>query len=52
METYSSANAVSKDGKVVVGMSLSNSNYEYEAFRWENGKMQGLGDLPGGRDPR
>jgi probable HAF family extracellular repeat protein len=43
--SYSVPTAVSADGKVVVGYSGS-SNGE-EAFRWENGVMIGLGDLPG-----
>jgi probable HAF family extracellular repeat protein len=39
---HSIAWAVSADGKVAVGQSRP------EAFRWENGLMVGLGDLPGG----
>lgn len=47
--TYSSANAVSADGAVIVGSS-SSPNAEYEAFRWtEATGMVGLGFLPGGR---
>jgi probable HAF family extracellular repeat protein len=42
----SAAFAVSGDGRVVVGSSLSTSGEE--AFRWENGVISGLGDLPGG----
>ena len=41
----SAANAVSADGRVVVGSSFSASGPE--AFRWEDGVMTGLGDLPG-----
>jgi len=45
---YSSrAHAVSADGSVVVGYSLSSSGYE--AFRWTSGTgIVGLGDLEGG----
>jgi len=42
----SAANAVSADGRVIVGSSVSASGPE--AFRWEDGFMTGLGDLPGG----
>ena len=46
------ANAVSGDGLVVVGQSVSASssvNNNYEAFRWtSSGGMVGLGDLAGG----
>jgi len=46
--TFSTANAVSADGSVVVGMSTS-ANSEQEAFRWTpTGGMLGLGFLPGG----
>jgi len=38
---------VSADGTVVVGYSWS-ENGNSEAFRWEDGVMTGLGDLPGG----
>lgn len=44
---FSSASAVSADGSVVVGAG-SASFYVIEAFRWEDGAMIGLGDLPGG----
>jgi probable HAF family extracellular repeat protein len=44
--TRSSANAVSPDGRVVVGHSSGPGGQE--AFRWEDGVMTGLGDLPGG----
>jgi probable HAF family extracellular repeat protein len=44
-DTYSAATAVSANGTVVVGYSGS-ANGE-EAFRYENGLMTGLGDLPG-----
>jgi probable HAF family extracellular repeat protein len=44
---YSTANAVSPDGSVVVG--LSHSGSYYEAFRWENEQMTGLGNLYGDR---
>lgn len=40
------AQAVSADGSVVVGQSLSENGPE--AFRWEEGEMEGLGYLPGG----
>ena len=43
----SDAWGVSADGSVVVGGSYSASGIG-EAFRWENGVMTGLGDLPGG----
>src|SRR5690606_26940384 len=41
---------VSDDGKIIVGWSTSEQGGDFvaEAFRWENGVMQGLGDLPGG----
>ena len=41
---------VSDDGNVIVGWSVFelDGNFVAEAFRWENGVMQGLGDLPGG----
>ena len=42
----SAANAVSADGRVIVGSSIS--AFGLEAFRWEDGVMTGLGDLPGG----
>ena len=49
------AKDVSADGRVVVGMSIifgdaadSLSLPRFEAFRWEDGVMVGLGDLPGG----
>ena len=46
----STANAASFDGAVIVGNSPSYNTrlFETEAFRWENGVMVGLGDLPGG----
>lgn len=46
----STANAASYDGSVIVGNSPSYNTrlFETEAFRWENGVMVGLGDLPGG----
>jgi probable HAF family extracellular repeat protein len=44
---YSIAYDVSADGSVVVGLSRSANGIE--AFRWENGVMTGLGDLPDGR---
>jgi probable HAF family extracellular repeat protein len=46
----SRANKVSLDGSVVVGVAgKTNDIYgSHEAFRWENGLMIGLGDLPGG----
>jgi len=40
------ANAVSADGKVVVGFSTSAAGKQ--AFLWQSGVMTGLGDLPGG----
>jgi probable HAF family extracellular repeat protein len=44
----SAANGVSGDGRVVVGSSSAPGAEAVEAFRWVNGVMQGLGDLPGG----
>ena len=47
-------NGVSADGSVVVGRShfvydsTDGSVIETQAFRWEDGEMIGLGDLPGG----
>ena len=42
----SRARAVSHDGGIVVGESVSaNGN---EAFRWEVGSLEGIGDVPGG----
>jgi len=44
----SSARGISADGSVIVGMSYAlRRNGEAEAYRWENGVMSGLGDLPG-----
>ncbi len=43
--SYSEALAVSADGRVVVGYAGSPNGEE--AFRYENGVMTGLGDLPG-----
>jgi probable HAF family extracellular repeat protein len=43
---HSSANGISLDGNVIVGQSWSSQGYE--AFRWSEGQMIGLGDLPGG----
>jgi len=46
------AYGVSADGSVVVGASVIDSPWPspdlWEAFRWENGVMSGLGALPGG----
>jgi len=39
---------VSDDGSVGVGWSFRNFILTGEAFRWANGSMSGLGDLPGG----
>jgi probable HAF family extracellular repeat protein len=44
---FSNALDVSADGSVVVGVSVG-AEAGGEAFRWENGVMTGLGDLPGG----
>ncbi len=41
------ANAISADGRVIVGTSWSGSG-NIEGFRWENGVMIPLGDLDGG----
>ena len=38
------AEAVSLDGRIIVGKSASRSGPQ--AFRWEDGEMVGLGDLP------
>lgn len=54
--TFSSkAYGVSADGSVVIGGGVSTNSVggrvranETEAFRWQNGVMTGLGDLPGG----
>jgi probable HAF family extracellular repeat protein len=47
-DTFSTANAVSADGSVVVGVSTS-ANSEQEAFRWTpSSGMVALGFLPGG----
>ena len=43
---YSVATGVSADGTVVTGTTTSPNGTE--AFRWENGVVMGLGDLPGG----
>jgi probable HAF family extracellular repeat protein len=43
------AYGVSADGAVVVGVSSSTATAGgYEAFRWRDGTMTGLGVLPGG----
>jgi probable HAF family extracellular repeat protein len=42
------ARGVSGDGRVVVGSTTSPGAQAVQAFRWNNGVMQGLGDLPGG----
>lgn len=44
--TESRASAVSADGSVIVG--ISGSSGEDIAFRWEDGLMTSLGELPGG----
>ncbi|PAP76483.1 lipase/acyltransferase domain-containing protein [Rubrivirga marina] len=46
-ESFSYAQAVSADGRVVVGKSSSSSALYGEAVRWEGGQMRGLGVLPG-----
>jgi len=43
---YSEPRAISADGSVIVGVSQSDNGFE--AFRWENGEMIGLGDFEGG----
>lgn len=43
---YSVATGVSADGSVVTGTTTSQNGTE--AFRWENGTIMGLGDLPSG----
>jgi len=44
----SSANAISTDGQVIVGMSTSDAYPDsHEAFRWKAGTMTGLGTLNG-----
>lgn len=45
-EPMSYASGLSADGQVVVGWTISPQGIE--AFRWVDGKMVGLGDLPGG----
>ena len=45
--TSSFALSVSNDGAVVVGYA-ENAGANDEAFRWKNGPITGLGDLPGG----
>jgi len=45
--TSSFALSVSNDGAVVVGYA-ENAGTNNEAFRWKNGTITGLGDLPGG----
>jgi probable HAF family extracellular repeat protein len=47
----SSAEGVSADGSVVVGSSGSSNASTYEAFRWSNGLMSGLGVGAGGYQP-
>lgn len=46
------AASASGDGSFIVGASnaidYSTDQYQVEAFRWSNGVMTGLGDLPGG----
>jgi probable HAF family extracellular repeat protein len=48
----SSAASASSDGSLIVGASsaydYNTDQYQVEAFRWFNGLMTGLGDLPGG----
>lgn len=46
---YSHASAVSRDGSVVVGESLSSNGTE--GFRWTNGSLSGLGTNPDGSFP-
>ncbi|MBI4605093.1 MAG: PEP-CTERM sorting domain-containing protein [Planctomycetes bacterium] len=48
---FSRALALSADGSVVAGWGTSGSSGAagHEAFIWSEGKMEGLGDLPGGR---
>jgi len=41
-DAHSEAKAISADGSVIVGMSTS-PRFTYEAFRWEDGVMEGLG---------
>ncbi|MHC4086249.1 MAG: LamG-like jellyroll fold domain-containing protein [Planctomycetota bacterium] len=48
--TYSESYGVSSDGSVVVGEGSSASGRE--AFRWQNGQMTGLGNLPNGYHSR
>lgn len=49
--THSIAMAISGDGSVIAGVSTRNYGTagEAQAFRWQGGSMEGLGDLPGGR---
>jgi probable HAF family extracellular repeat protein len=46
-ETIGAAFAVSADGATIVGSATPGAN-AYEAFRWRDGIMTGLGDLDGG----
>ena len=47
---FSSANAISADGSVVVGFSGYDSSGKQEAFRWTGGVMTGLGFLGTGNE--
>jgi MYXO-CTERM domain-containing protein len=46
--TISYGGDVSSDGLVFVGTGNNNSTVPEEAYRWSNGVMSSLGDLPGG----
>ena len=50
---YTTGDAISRDGSVVVGTSLNESG-DFEAYRWsaDTGVMTGLGTLPGVSSPR
>jgi probable HAF family extracellular repeat protein len=42
---WSAAYGVSADGRVIVGEAATNDQFEYRAFRWEDGVQRSLGAL-------